>query len=412
MKPHADRASAPPRDRVEEFQGLYGPYQVSERLIQRIWLRGELDLARLHTVSGKTIRVIRPGEWNLLGGPDFLGADLEIDGRRMTGDVEIHFREADWFTHGHQHDPAYEKVILHLVLFPGGSGRHPALTRRGREIEMAVLVDLLWHDLEEYAANDAVARISGLSDDRALELLLELEPEERRARLRQLARERWNLKVHFAGIRIKRLGWSRACHASAMEILGYSRNRSAMLMTADRYPVETWGEREADPDEILGRSDIPWQFQGVRPANQPRIRLNQYAVMASGAGSWIERLDEWPGSLAALMPGSVDGSVGELRRTLDLFHLRRRLKTVVMNRAVSGPRADSMAVDGFLPLLATRGNSDLFALWFAWPAGDVPERWRSTLKQAGVAGKDRSTPFTQGWFQGLIGLLLGLPIEG
>jgi hypothetical protein len=62
--------------------------------------------------------------------------------------------------------------------------------------------------------------------------------------------------------------------------------------------------------------------------------------------------------------------------------------------------------------LATRGNSDLFALWFAWPAGDVPERWRSTLKQAGVAGKDRSTPFTQGWFQGLIGLLLGSPIEG
>ena len=65
--------------------------------------------------------------------------------------------------------------------------------------------------------------------------------------------------------------------------------------------------------------------------------------------------------------------MGEPRRTLDMVRLRRRLKTEVMNRALSGPRADSMAVDGFLPLLATRGQSDLFALWFAWPVGDMPQ---------------------------------------
>ncbi len=86
---------------VEEFRGLYGPYHVPERLLQKIWLRGELDLTRLRTVSGKRIKILRVGEWNLLGGPDFIDADLEIDGRRMNGDVEIHFRQQDWSAHRH-----------------------------------------------------------------------------------------------------------------------------------------------------------------------------------------------------------------------------------------------------------------------------------------------------------------------
>ena len=128
-------------------------------------------------------------------------------------------------------------------------------------------------------------------------ILLELNPAERIARLRQLARERWNLKVHFAGIRIRRLGWAAACHTTAMEILGYSRNRSAMLMTADRYPAEVWRDGGVDPDEVLGRKEIPWQIQGVRPANQPRIRLAQYAVMAAGDGE----LDRASGSVGRVI---------------------------------------------------------------------------------------------------------------
>lgn len=412
MIPQENTHSLEESAKVEEFQGLYGPYHVSERLIQRIWLDGELDLSRLRTLSGKPIRVIRAGEWNLLGGPDFIGADLEIDGRRVTGDVEIHFRESDWIAHGHQEDEAYDRVVLHLVLFPPPAGkRRPAVTGDGRAIETAVLVDLLWHDLEEYAVNDAAARVSGRSDERVLEVLLALDPDERKERLRAAARARWDLKRHFAAIRVKRLGWIAACHATAMEVLGYSRNRAAMLAVADRFPVEAWRGGGVDPGWVRDQAGIRFQTQGVRPANQPRVRLAQYAALASQGGAWIGRLDAWAQDLPRGDGSKANGSVLELRRSLGLNRWRGRLKEGVMAGAIPGPRADSLAVDAFLPLLETQEGRDLFAYWFAWPTGDMPGRYRRILRQAGVAGQDRSNPFTQGWFQGVIGLILEPPID-
>ena len=61
----------PPTDRVAEVQGLYGAYSFSEKLLQKIWLRGDFDRAALVLPDGRRLRVRHPGKWNLLGGPDF-----------------------------------------------------------------------------------------------------------------------------------------------------------------------------------------------------------------------------------------------------------------------------------------------------------------------------------------------------
>jgi hypothetical protein len=46
---------------VEEIQGLYGPFILTERVVQKVWLRQDYAMAGLQTVSGKTLEVKDPG---------------------------------------------------------------------------------------------------------------------------------------------------------------------------------------------------------------------------------------------------------------------------------------------------------------------------------------------------------------
>jgi hypothetical protein len=409
---NASSAAGDPRKsvRLAEFQGLYGPYQVAERLVQEIWLRGEYDAARLFTLSGKSLRVINPGEWNRLGGPDFLSAELEIAGDRIGGDVEIHFRETDWTAHRHHLDPAYNGVVLHVLLFPPLAGGESIQTNRGSKIETIVLIDLLWHDLEEYAFNDAAASASGMPTDRALEHLVSLSPDQRREVLLEWARKRWDQKVRFAGIRIDRLGFEGACHSTTLEVLGYSRNRSAMLAVADRYPVEAWPT--VDPAVVSGRWDVHWQHQGVRPANQPKRRLAQYARLACDGRAWIDRLKNWSDLIDLPVVGGSPVPVRGVRKGMGFTRLRREVLTRVLAGAVSGSRADTVVVDAFLPILASHRGKRCFEPWFAWVPGDVPAGHREILRRAGIGGLGLKAPHAHGWFQGLLGLMIDLRTKG
>jgi hypothetical protein len=77
----------------------------------------------LHHLSGKTFRgtqneeiiILRPGTHNHNSGPDFFNGSIKIDNTQWAGNIEIHIKSSDWFRHGHQNDPAYESVILHVV---------------------------------------------------------------------------------------------------------------------------------------------------------------------------------------------------------------------------------------------------------------------------------------------------------
>jgi len=63
---------------VEEFQGLYGPFQVSELVLQRIWLKAAFDTSRMRDDKGRPVDLIHPGDWNRLSGPDFKNATVSI----------------------------------------------------------------------------------------------------------------------------------------------------------------------------------------------------------------------------------------------------------------------------------------------------------------------------------------------
>lgn len=58
---------------------------------------------------------LRAGKLNLFEGPDFQGAEFELDGKIYYGDVEIHRMTNDWYHHHHHLDRRYNSVRLHLV---------------------------------------------------------------------------------------------------------------------------------------------------------------------------------------------------------------------------------------------------------------------------------------------------------
>ena len=86
-----------------------------ERLLHYVWKHKMLPLKTLITSDGQEVEVIDPGLHNHDQGPDFFNAKIRLDGTLWAGNVEVHLRSSDWYRHGHESDPAYNSVILHVV---------------------------------------------------------------------------------------------------------------------------------------------------------------------------------------------------------------------------------------------------------------------------------------------------------
>jgi hypothetical protein len=389
---------------LAEIQGLYGPFSFPEKLLQKIWARGEFDQVKAATTDGRQMQVLHPGKWNLLGGPDFKGARLRLAGGAViTGDVELHLHAEGWAEHGHARDGAYDGVVLHVVLFPP-EREHRTLGAGDKDIPVLVLLPLLLHDLEEFAAEDAVENLAHRPVSRVQEVLGTLGAEELMALLRRHAGQRWRQKIHFARLRAQRLGWEAACHHAALEILGYRFNRAPMLRIASAFPLSEWARGAVAPDAVYESEaeSGAWSLQGVRPANHPRLRLHQYATWLAAAPDWPRRLLAAKENVPSL---SLAEPTGRTRRRHCFTALRERICTELCGAAVGGTRLDNLVCDGFLPLLAAETGADFGGLWWHWFPGDLPPVVAEALRGLGVTGM-RGAPASHGLGQGLLGWLL------
>ncbi len=352
-------------ERVEELEGPYGAFAIGERAIQRLWAAGEVT-GPMVTASGKTIEVVQPGDWNRGAGPDFLGAELRIDQRRVRGDVEIHLRATDWRAHQHDTDPNFSGVVLHAVLLPGAKD---VTTASGHQPETVVLLPYLPRDLEDLAEEDALLELRG----RAGEVARKVQAAESHVLpgLRRRALERFRRKARHAKARAKAVGWDNACHELVVESLGHGGNRAPMSELARSHSATEMVLLGIDAlyMEKCGR----WRLRGLRPAGHPYRRLAQYLELNRRQPDWRERVRVWGADLGSAALSSQ----------------RRRLHDDILGCVFPDGRADSLCINALLPLLHASGH-DGEGAWVDWPPGNHPEDIEEARKVLGLAGSSRN----------------------
>ena len=386
---------------IEEIQGLYGPFTLTERVVQKIWLRQDFATAELLTGAGKALVVKDPGRWNLQEGPDFKEAQFQIDGVPVVGDVEVHFNVSDWHQHEHERDPNFDRVVLHVVLHPERRHPNPVRTSKGQAPQVLYLMPVLNRDLESYAMDEALLELEQQDELEWVARFLRKSLEQRLSILQGQAQFRWEQKLLYATQRLQHDGWEAACHEYALEVFGYARNRAPMLRLAERYPLSAWRSADIDADELFVAEASRWRLAGLRPANHPRRRLRQYCQVVQAQPHWPDRLADCLKKIPR-----VDAALPTpaFRKAVGLPKVRSMLSDSIFSNAIGATRLNTLVVDAVLPLASAAGIIDGKGVWMHWNPGDRPDALRRFLKHSGVTHRQR--PQSNGWSQGALALFL------
>ena len=396
-----------------------------EKLLQAVWQHQRLQRDRLKTSGGNHVRVLHPGFASAEGGPDFRGAVLQFgDEKPVSGDVEIDLQTAGWHAHGHDKNPGFKNVILHVVW---DAGTPNTVSARRSQLLTLPLQDVLDTPLAELAL--ALENESGLPENlrgKCSAPLRGLFGPQLAELLDAAAKVRFQNKAAAILARAKNSGWEQALWENLFRALGYKHNvwpmqnlaetkprwmrgapgglaagtafeiQARLLGVSGLLPADLtraqkssdtflrrawdcwWRDRNELEDCILPRE--VWRFHGLRPANHPQRRL-------ALASHWLASKN-----LAAKIEGWGAANTPD-KRLIDslheIFQVGRdefwswhwTFKSARLARPqplLGAARVTDLAVNVVLPWLwirAKEGGNEKFQReverrFFAWPAAE------------------------------------------
>jgi hypothetical protein len=401
------------RDGRGQVQALHdGAGFPAERLLQAVWHHQRLQRESLCLLDGRRLVVLHPGFWNRESGPDFRRAVLQVEGEPpRSGDVEVDLHSRCWRQHGHDRNPAFGDVMLHVVWEADAQPRTPTLVIRScLDAPLPELASWLDTGAAEDFPEDLLGRCASpldkLSADQWSRLL-------REAALARLQRKAMDLEV-----RARQAGWEQALWEGLLRALGYKHNAWPMLRLgelrpllvgrppgslvhwqarlfgvsgllpgelgrgrgADRYLRELWDCWWRERDEFGGvmLPDGLWHLHGLRPANHPLRRL-ALATHWWTDGALPARLDQWFASKP--LDRELADSLGRVLETPEdefwSWHWTLRSRRFDAPQPLLGPaRLTDLAVNVLLPWFWARARQgqnqslteEAARRYLAWPA--------------------------------------------
>jgi len=95
------------------------------------------------TANGKRLQVLSPGNISNSGGADFINIAILLDGLIYIGDAEFDLDAKNWYLHGHNDNPEFNKVILHIIC-----GGEPITNLNTLQIDLNELKDFELPEIE------------------------------------------------------------------------------------------------------------------------------------------------------------------------------------------------------------------------------------------------------------------------
>lgn len=280
---------------------------MKEDFLHYLWKFRKFEVLNLRTAQDESLVIIKVGEYLELAGPDFFNAQIIIGNQKWAGNVEIHLKSSDWYLHGHEKNPAYENVILHVVW------EHDTEIFREDNTEIPVLI------LKNYVASETLNSYYSLVNPKSW-----ISCEKEIARIDNFVFENWQERLFFERLERKskfvydlleetNQDWEAVLFCLLAKNFGLNTNGNTFLQIAKSIPFSfirkesfeienleallfgASGLLDADKQDVyfndlkfryfylLNKYQLakvhtdPLQFFKHRPDNFPTIRLSQLA---------------------------------------------------------------------------------------------------------------------------------------
>lgn len=289
---------------------------MKEDFLYYLW-ENRLLTGILQTTRNQAIEIINPGYRNTDSGPDYLEARIGIGNQVWAGHVEIHVRTSDWLRHGHQHDRAYNNVVLHVV------------HEHDMEVNDIPVLELKGHyDESRYLHyQQFIAAKQWIPCERSL---ARVPPLVKLSWMERLAMERLEEKAKYVSriAMANQYDWENVFYKMLMRYFGLKVNNEAFETLAVLLPFKTLlkhadqivqleamllgcaGFLDLETDEVyplllkrefqvmrakfnlLSMPAERWKFMRMRPVNFPTIRLAQLAQIIHRHGTLFSKIKE------------------------------------------------------------------------------------------------------------------------